>query len=166
VIQHARPNTYIALPDEVERLTGLATEFHGSGYSSVWRPDFEFDSRAWGEFWSGAVGGDRAVAIFCTEDGERDGKPVGFILGLVVDCPTEGERFITEAAWFVSSEAVGLPYGVTLLAALEGFGESVGAVRINMGHLANRTGKRLARIYSRWGYTPVEVIYTKRIGGN
>jgi|3_EtaG_2_1085321.scaffolds.fasta_scaffold16249_2 GNAT superfamily N-acetyltransferase len=164
MIQNATSRIHRARPEDVVRVCALAEEFYEAD-AMRYHPCGIMDADVWVGLWSEAIRLERGVILYCTDSDQRDGKPIGFIVAMLVNSPVDGELDLTEFLWFVSENATGAPCGMALLAALEDFAQEAGAVRVNMCHMANRTGMRIGRIFSRWGYAPVEVAYTKRIGG-
>ena len=165
MIQNATPEVYMALPSETARIRQLAQEFYDAD-AGRYGPCHEFNADAWSGWWASAIEAGVGVILYCTDTGLQGGEPVGFIAGMLSQNPVDGEHDLTECLWFVRPDTDAPPCGMSLLSALEEVAEDSGAVRINMCHIANKTGVRLARIFSRWGYTPVEVAYSKRIGGD
>ena len=165
MIKNATPAVHRALPNDVVRLRRLAQEFYDAD-SWQYSPCSAFGFDAWLDFWTDGIQRGIGVILYCTDTGLSDGEPVGFIAGILSNNPMDGALDLTECLWFVRTDTGGPPCGMSLLSGFEGVGEESGAARVNMSHLANNTGVRLARIFSRWGYAPVEVAYSKRIGGD
>jgi GNAT superfamily N-acetyltransferase len=66
-----------------------------------------------------------------------------------------------ECFWYVMPHRRG--NGLTLLRAYEQLAREKGAQRIGIANLAHHNGERMARLYQRLGYTPIDVNYQKAL---
>jgi GNAT superfamily N-acetyltransferase len=90
------------------------------------------------------------------------GCVVGAVGGLLYPDLNDGALVAAEAFWFVSPGARGRG-ALALLDEYEAWAREAGAARLSMVHLVSLNADRLARLYARRGYRPVEVHYIKEI---
>jgi len=137
-----RPGTARDLPETAELCVLFARE----------AASFQFDADYWTFAWR---------EILRTGAGEillawADGALIGAIGLLYAPCLFDGQLYAEEAFWFVSPKHRG--QGMRLLVAAENAARKRGAKRLVMAHLAG-LNDRLAQIYERRGYHPLETKY-------
>jgi hypothetical protein len=91
----------------------------------------------------------------------RDGKPVGFIGGILTKMIASKEQVATEVFWYVSPEARGSRKSLSLKEAFEYWAKRVGAKFVVMSSLADTI---VERYYERTGYKLMEKSFLKVIG--
>ena len=97
---------------------------------------------------------DPAATVFLLE---RDGVPVGALVCVMIVHPFSGERIVSELMWWVEPETRGA--GLKLLKAMERWGASQGATKIQM----IAPDDRVANLYRRLGYHWVESAYQRTL---
>jgi GNAT superfamily N-acetyltransferase len=91
----------------------------------------------------------------------RDGVLMGAFGAVVAEDLNDGKPVANECFWFVKPEARGR--GLELLSSYEQEAINRGAVRCSMIHLLSLQPERLAYLYERRGYQPVETSYFKEL---
>ena len=87
----------------------------------------------------------------------------GAIGGIAYPDPNSGDLTVDETFWFVQKEYRQSSLALCLLRAFESWAEEIGATQQGIVHLTNSMPDRLARIYRRRGYKPVEVHWRREI---
>ena len=90
-----------------------------------------------------------------------NGRAVGVIAGLIVDCLTNGKPALQEVIWFVNPEY--RKHGHKLLKAFEDRAKELRVSSIVMGLMVNSMQERLDKLYKKMGYRPFEVQYIKEL---
>lgn len=91
----------------------------------------------------------------------REDKLVGAFGAIVAEDLNDAKLVANECFWFVSPEARGR--GFELLISYEEEARKRGAVRCSMIHLLSLQADRLAELYIRRGYKPIETSYFKEL---
>ena len=140
--------------DEVDKALPLALAFQSS--SGLCTGDNDAQSN-WGEIWK--------VTIETCTGGiiayEVDDQVVGVMCFLVGVSPLDGKPQLTESMWYMKKDHRGR--GTHLLAAAEELATSLGCERIVMTHLADAKGGRIAKVFKRRGFRPMETSYLKEL---
>lgn len=147
---------YIATEDDVEHLLPLVHSFNKESNRNL-----DINDAGWADFWRRVISKDLGCAFYAAD--RRYGKPVGLIMAMSMPSHLDQELEVTETLWFVSEPYRKSNIGMQLLDALESFAEMVGATRINVTHLANNTGARIAKVFARRGYQAAECGYFKEV---
>ena len=85
------------------------------------------------------------------------GSLVGALGAIVVPDLNDGEKTGTETFWFVRPTHRGS--GIKLLLHFLQYAKEIGCVRVNMVHLFNEHANKLAKLYAKLGFKPVETHY-------
>ena len=91
-----------------------------------------------------------------------DDKPVGMIGAMII--PVWWNKYQTlaqEFFWWVDPSHRNTSIGIKLLTALEGGAKEAGAMRITMFCLTDVDGEKIAGLYEKLGYTPLENVFSK-----
>jgi GNAT superfamily N-acetyltransferase len=96
--------------------------------------------------------------IFVDENGEEIQGTLG---GVAYPEINSGELVATEFFWFVAPERRG--GGLRLYRAFEEWARSKGCREIRMAYLIDSMPEKLAKLYRRLGFEPVEVQYVKEL---
>lgn len=92
----------------------------------------------------------------------RDGKPAGFIGGILSKMLMSPALVATEVFWYVEPQYRGSRRSLSLKEAFEYWGKKMGAKFIAMSAIPNET---VERYYERTGYRLQEKSYLKAVGG-
>lgn len=90
-----------------------------------------------------------------------DGKAVGLLAGKEVKTPWSNDRIWHEVVWFVTGRY--RKYGVKLLNIAREKLKEQGFSAMVMVHMANSKSDKLARLYERLGFKPMETNYIGRL---
>lgn len=137
--------------DELKSVRGLADEFHRVAY----REPINWDLFL--AFWLSILSNGAGVLLV----GEVEGVPVGAIGGMWYPDPYSGRTIAMEFFWYVRPEHRG--YGTKLLNAFEEWAAGVPADEVRMVHLQHSMPEKLAVLYRRRGYAPIETHWGKRM---
>lgn len=91
----------------------------------------------------------------------EEGRPVGMIAGMIVECITNGKPCLQEVVWYVNEQY--RSNGHKLLKEMESCAKHLGCSSVVMGLMCNSQQDRLDRVYRRLGYKPFEVQYIKEL---
>jgi GNAT superfamily N-acetyltransferase len=92
-----------------------------------------------------------------------EGKPVGFLGGVLMPDVNNGELVATEMFWYVHPAHRKSLWSIKLFLTFEKWAKDIGAKRIVMAHLMNEDGHKLGKFYLRKGFKPVETHYSKTL---
>lgn len=135
---------------DVPRLVALSGRFRAE---TAYRDLVADDPAQHAALFTQLVAGPASVVLVADDDG----AVVGLIALLIAPHHFSGQRTASEVIWWVEPEARGA--GVALLGAAERWAAESGAVTIQMIAPATPAGDRVARLYQRRGYAPVETSY-------
>lgn len=150
------PKVHTCHEDRVHHIVPLATKFSAS--SGV-----PLDNELWVEVMATMIRNRQADIYFITENDRWTGAPVAFMSVYYAPNPFNGQQQIIEQAWYVDESERGQPHGWVLLRHLDSVAKDIGACRIIMAHMDNAVGDRLRHILPRFGYSPLEVTYSKEL---
>lgn len=134
----------IPLAQEFYATAGLPGSVDPEIMVSMWQM---FIDSGVGDVFGAFDGGDLVAAIGCYR----------------VPNPYDGETELNEMFWYCLEEKRGMKGSIKLMDAFETYGKVIGAKRITMVHLANKTGEKVGRLYGRRGYRPLETHWVKEI---
>lgn len=142
------------LPDQIEAMRPLAREFYAEGNLPGVLDEDRFLNA-----WAGFVGSGLGVVIAAWDGDEL----IGVIGGIKAPSVMTGDTELIEQFWFMSKSARGGGIGKALKDRFEVEAKNEGAVRVIMVHLNDEVGEKLAGVYVRSGYRPLETHYVKEI---
>jgi GNAT superfamily N-acetyltransferase len=102
----------------------------------------------------------------CLLVGEIDGKVLGVIGGVMFPHWLDAKHIVAqEFFWWCDPEARGTGLGLKLLDAFESFAQANGARTVIMASTSVLAPEKLAKLYQRRGYSPLDVNYSKTLEG-
>lgn len=141
--------------EELPRLEGILNEFaKASGHPGGFCRD------AFDPYWKVLL--DANIGQIFYEDDE-DGKILGVLGAAFTPDMFSGRLVASEAFWFLLPEARGQRLSIRLLDAYEAFAKFKGCKQILMVSLSALSPEVVGAIYTRRGFTVLEVVYTKEI---
>jgi len=90
-----------------------------------------------------------------------DGIPQGLLAGKEVATPSSDEKIWHEMVWYVTKPF--RKYGIKLLKTVRAHLRNRGFAAMVMVHMHNSKSDKLARLYERLGFTPMETNYIGRL---
>lgn len=93
----------------------------------------------------------------------RDGKRVGFLLGLITDDLLSGEKQAFEYLWIVMPECRAGAGAIGLLKQFEADARNEGCKQIHCGARVSFKPKEFRRLYARLGYAPFSESFVKNL---
>lgn len=96
---------------------------------------------------------------------DRQKNIVGLLAGIVTDQHFlwAGTKIASELFWYVHPDHRGSKKALKLILEYEAWARSKGCRYITMAHFSNLLGKKLARLYKKLEYVPIEVSYIKEL---
>jgi len=142
--------------DDLHLIVPLLDQFHAeSGHNVV----ADFDAEVWLRSMQSLVDHGMARVTYT----QRDRVPVAFMAAYISANLFNGDIQVQEQAWYVQKACRTDPDAWMLMRELEEWSASIGARRILVTHLNNKTGDRLRSILPRFGYQPLELYYAKEL---
>jgi GNAT superfamily N-acetyltransferase len=135
----------------------MAGDFHSC--SKLGEHGLNLDEPSLARFMRFLMAGENGLVLVAEQNGELLGSVAGLLAPWWAD---HRQLTVTEQWWWVSRKARGGNVHRDLLRALEAWAVSRGAAFVFMIALQNGREKALARLYSRFGYAPLETHYAKR----
>lgn len=92
---------------------------------------------------------------------EEDGVVIGLLAGQIVTDSLSEEKTYAEVMWFMTKEK--RRYGPRLLSFVESWARARGMRKMIMVHFFNQQADKIAALYKRMGYRPMEIHYIKEL---
>ena len=137
---------------EFVELAGLASKFYSSS-SALKKFDINVFCSTWNNLYSIGAG-----VIFLLK---RELDIIGVIGGIKYPDVNSGELIATEMFWFVDQEKRG--NGIKLFKRFESWARDNKCKSIIMVHLIDSMPDKLKKLYTRYGYKPIEISYKKEL---
>ena len=144
-----------ATREDIPAVSALVRRFHSISGEKI----SGFREEAFAKNWEAFMSLDLGVLLIA-KDGEQ---VVGALGALCVPDALDGELVASEMFWFTAPEVRTAGAGLTLFSQFEDWAKERGAKRAVMAHLQNSMPERLARFYSRRGYSPAETHFIKHL---
>jgi len=109
----------------------------------------------------GILEGDRAKSIILLYI--VDDRIVGMLAATTSELVINYDKIAHELMWWVEPEYRGGRAGIELLKAFEFWAKKIGCTKIQMSLVETEDAPKVQRIYTKFGYTPVERAFLKDI---